>query len=116
MVPVKNFYFFKDINAQGHYESDVISNTTGETLIIQIFADTDSSLNFVLRILGCVEQDRNNFFVLSCFSSTFNVNEDLHLQGIYTACVEGMCKIKADLHLHDDGTPISVYAKITKGG
>ncbi len=108
MILVDHFYIFDNVGSTG--ESDLIKNSNGDKLIIQIDGD---AAGFSIQLKGNIIAGSNNFYGIAGVDLALQSSDTIDKNGIYTFNIEGIPYLKLDLASISSGS-LSAYAEIIK--
>jgi hypothetical protein len=90
-------------------ESEVIPNTIGEMLFVQVDGDASA---FTMQVLGRCNRSGGQFVNLTGFDGAFNLKSSITANGVYAYYIEGMTEIKVNLISVVSGS-VSAYVATT---
>lgn len=91
-------------------ESEVIPNTIGEMLFVQV--DVTAASAFTMQVLGRCNRSGGQFVNLTGFDGAFNLKSSITANGVYAYYIEGMTEIKVNLISVVSGS-VSAYVTTT---
>lgn len=107
MRVLNNFKFFD--NEANVKESNVLANTQGSILVLQVSGDAS---NFKINAYGQVDLESNDYAKLQAINvESYDISQDITSNGIYNISIDGISKVYLDLSAITSGQ-VTVYGKV----